>query len=102
MGQILDHRETVKGLHRLPRRVCESVGERWRDGMGSLLTIGFRSLRCFARMCMEVNVTNSRPLRNGDGTVPAAAHSLRECRGAIVRRRKQFAHDTFPLTPMQS
>ena len=42
MGQILDRRETVKGLHRLARRVCESVGERWRDGAGSLLTIGFR------------------------------------------------------------
>jgi hypothetical protein len=29
--------------------------------------------------------------RNGDGTVPAAAHSLRECGGAMARRRGQFA-----------
>ena len=50
----------------------------------------------------EINVTDSRPLRNGAGTVPGAAHSLRECRGATVRRRKQFAYDTFPRAPMQS
>ena len=30
IGQILDHRETVMGLCRLPRTVCESVRERWR------------------------------------------------------------------------
>ena len=107
MGQIFDHRETEMGLCQLARTVSESVEERWRDGVGSLLTIGFRSLRCFAHnatctYAWEVNVTDSRPSRNGDGTVPAAAHSLRECRGAMVRRRKQFAYDTFPLTSMQS
>ena len=34
--------------------VCESVGERWCDGAGGLLTLGFRSYRCLhgiARMC---------------------------------------------------
>jgi len=29
------------GLCRLPRTVCESVGERWRDGSGSLLILGY-------------------------------------------------------------
>jgi hypothetical protein len=46
MGQIFNHRDTVKGLHRLARTVCESVGERWRDGAGSLLTFGIQSHRC--------------------------------------------------------
>ena len=46
MGQIFNHRETVMGLCRLARTVCESVGERWRDGAGSLLTFGIQSHRC--------------------------------------------------------
>jgi hypothetical protein len=46
MRQIFDHRETVMGLRRLARAVCESVRARRRDGAGSLLTLGIRSLRC--------------------------------------------------------
>ena len=46
MGQILDRRETVMGLCRLARTVCESVGGRWRDGTGSLPTFGIQSHRC--------------------------------------------------------
>jgi hypothetical protein len=42
MGQIFEHREAVTGVSRLPRTVCESVGERWRDGAGSLPTLGIR------------------------------------------------------------
>ena len=36
----LFHREMVLGLCRWPRRVCESVGERWRDGAGRVPTLG--------------------------------------------------------------
>jgi hypothetical protein len=46
MRQIFDHRETVMGLRRLARAVCESVRARRRDGAGSLLTFGSRSSRC--------------------------------------------------------
>ena len=46
MRQIFDHPETVMGLRRLARAVCEGVRARWRDGAGSLLTLGIRSLRC--------------------------------------------------------
>jgi len=38
MVPIFDHRETVMGLCRLARTVCERVGERWRDGAGCCLT----------------------------------------------------------------
>jgi hypothetical protein len=37
--QIFRHRETVLGLCRWPRTVCESVGERWRDGAGRVPTL---------------------------------------------------------------
>ena len=47
MRQTWDHRETAMGLCRLSRTVCESVGERWRDGAGSLPTLGIRSHRCW-------------------------------------------------------
>jgi hypothetical protein len=39
-----DHLETVTrvmGLCRLPGTVCERVGERWRDGAGNLLILGY-------------------------------------------------------------
>ena len=42
----LGYVETVMGLCGLPRTVCERVGERWRDGAGSLAILGIRSLRC--------------------------------------------------------
>ena len=44
--QIFDHRETMMGLRRLARAVCESVRARRRDGAGSLLALGIRSCRC--------------------------------------------------------
>ena len=78
------------GLCWLPRKVCESMGERWRDGAGSLPILGFNPMH--ARMlAREVYVADFRLSRNGDGTVPAAAHSLREYRAAMARRRGQFA-----------
>ena len=89
---IFDHRETVMGLCRLPRTVCESVGERWRDGSGSLLILGYPVTTMLAHMLARVvDAVDFRPSRNGDGTVPAAAHSLRECRGAMARRLWQLA-----------
>jgi hypothetical protein len=142
---IFDHRETVMGLCRLPRTVCERVGERWRDGAGSLLTLGYRVTKMLAHMlawavdavdfrpsvmglcrlpctgcervrerwrdgvvsllilgyrvipmhapmlAWAVDAADFRPSRNGDGTVPAAAHSLWASRKAFARRRGQFA-----------
>ena len=44
--QIFDHPETMMGLRRLARAVCERVRARRRDGAGSLLTLGIRSCRC--------------------------------------------------------
>ena len=51
---IFDHRETVMGLCRLPRTVCESVGERWRDGSGSLLILGYPVTKMLAHMLARV------------------------------------------------
>ena len=93
MGQILDHRETVMGLCRLPRTVRKSVGERWRDGAGCLLTLGIGSHRCFARMLARaVDATDFGPSGKRDGAVPAGAHSLQEHRRAMARRRRQLAY----------
>ena len=47
-----------------------------------------------------VDYTEIRLSRNDDGAVPVAAHSLRECRGAIMRRRMLFAYLGCPVTPM--
>ncbi len=43
-----------------------------------------------------VDGTDFRPSRSGDGTVPAAAPSLRVCGGAMARRRKLFADLGYP------
>ena len=54
-----------------------------------------------ARMlACKVDYTEIRLSRNDDGAVPVAAHSLRECRGAIVRRRMLFAYLGCPVTRM--
>jgi len=37
--------------------------------------------------------------RNGDGTVPAAAHSLRACGAAMARRRRLNAYLRYPVAP---
>ena len=79
-------------LCRLPRTVCERVGERWRDGSGCLLIFGYPVTKMLAHMLARaVDAADFRPSRNGDGTVPAGAHSLRACRGAMARRCGQFA-----------
>jgi hypothetical protein len=41
--------------------------------------------------------TDFRPSRNGDGTVPVAAHSLRACRGAMARRGRLYAFLGHPV-----
>ena len=46
-----------------------------------------------------VDATDFGPSRNSGGGVPVAAHSLQECRRAIARRRRQFAHLEF-LDPL--
>ena len=51
-------------------------------------------------LAREVYVPDSRLSRNGDGAVPAVAHSLSECRGAMVRWRKQFGDLGYPVTKM--
>jgi hypothetical protein len=52
--------------------------------------------------CTHVGVggRRNRFSRNGDAADPVAAHSMRECRGAMVRRRRLNASLGFPVTPM--
>ena len=106
--QIFRHRETVLGLCRWPRAVCESVGEleswraRWRDGAGCVRALGVSShTRTLAHMLAPLyDGTDFRPSRNGDGAEPAGACSLRGCESAMARRRRQFAHIGYPVTKM--
>jgi hypothetical protein len=89
---VFDCRETVMGLCRLPRTVCERVGERWRDCAGSLPTLGYPVTKMLAcRLARAVDAADSRLSRNGDGAEAAPAQSLRACRGSMARRRGQFA-----------
>jgi hypothetical protein len=54
------------GLCRLPRTVCESVGERWRDGSGSLLILGYPVTPMLAHMLARVvDAVDFRPSRSG-------------------------------------
>ena len=46
-----------------------------------------------------VDVTDFRQSRNGDGNVPVAAHSLRECRRAMARRLSLLIFG-YPVTKM--
>ena len=48
----------------------------------------------FAR---EVDGTDFRLSRSGDGAEPVASHSLPGCRGATVRRRRLSAYLGFPV-----
>ena len=52
-----------------------------------------------SQVAQAVDATDFRPSRNSGGGVPVAAHSLQECRRAIARRRRQFAHLEF-LDPL--
>jgi len=80
------------GLCRLPRTVCARVAERWRDGAGRLPILGYPVTKMLAHMpAWAVDAADFRLSRNGDGAVPAAAHSLRACGAAMARRRGPFA-----------
>jgi len=97
----LDHRDAAVGLSRLSRAVCENVGERWRDGAGSLPDLGYRVTPMLAHKWTRAGGgADFGPSRNGDGTVPAVAHGLRDCEGVMARRRGQFADLGYPVTPM--
>ena len=50
-------------------------------------------------LAREGDGTDFRPSRNGDGTVPVAAHSLRACRGAMTRRGRLYAYLGYPVAP---
>ena len=51
-------------------------------------------------LARAVDAADFRLSRNGDGTVRAAAHSLRACGGAMARRRGQFGDLGYPVTKM--
>ena len=56
---------------------------------GRLPILGYPVTKMLAHMLARaVGGPDFRPSRNGDGTVPAGAHSLRACRGAMARRRR--------------
>ena len=89
------------GLCRLPRTVCERVAERWRDGAGRLPILGYPVTKMLAHTLARAgDAADFRLSRNGDGTVRAAAHSLRACGGAMARRRGQFGDLGYPVTKM--
>ena len=46
-----------------------------------------------------VDGTDFQPSRNGDGAMPAGAHSMRECGRATARRRGRYADLRYPATP---
>ena len=75
-----------------PRTVCESAGERWCDGAGSLPDPGYPVTPMLVCMlAWAVDGTDFRPSRSGGGSEPATAHSLRECLRAMARQRGQVA-----------
>ncbi len=86
------------GLCRLPRTVGERVAERWRDGAGSLPTLGYPVTKMLAHMsAWAVGAAAFRLSRNGDRAEAAGAHSLQACGVAMVRRRRLNAYLRYPL-----
>jgi hypothetical protein len=51
-------------------------------------------------LARAVDAADFRLSRNGDGTVRAAAQSLRAYGGAMARRRGQFGDLGYPVTKM--
>ena len=96
---ILERRETVMGLCRLPRTVGERVGERWRDGPGSLAILDYPVTTMLApTLARAVDAADFRLSRNGNGAEAAGSHSLRACREAMARRRRLNAYLGFGRT----
>ena len=68
---------------------------------GRLPYLGYPVTPMLARMlACKVDYTEIRLSRNDDGAAPVAAHSVRECRGAMVGRRMLFAYLGYPFTSM--
>jgi hypothetical protein len=75
-----------------PRTVCESAGERWHNGAGSLPDLGYPVTPMLVCMlAWAVDGTDFRASRSGGESEPAAAHSLNGCGRAMAQRRGQFA-----------
>ena len=61
-------------------------------------SLGFLVTPMLARMLARgVDGTDFRLSRHGDGADHVAAHSMPECRGAMVRRRRLSAYLGFPV-----
>ena len=89
--------DCARGLAQ-PARVCQQIMVRQRRLFAYL---AYPVILRLARMlAWLVDVTDFRPSRNGDGAEPVASHSLRECRGAMVRRRRLYAYLAYPVAPM--
>jgi len=99
MGQIFVHRETVMWQCRLSPTVFESVPERWRDGAGSSPTLGINHRDACTHHCVGPTPPIFDCRETVMGAAPAGAHSMRECRGAMVRQRRLNAYLGFPVTP---
>jgi hypothetical protein len=79
-------------------RECGRAMVRWRRQFADL---GYPVTKMLAPMLAQaVDWSDFGPSGNGDGTVPAAAHSLRACEGAMARRRGLFAAAGYPVTKM--
>ena len=85
--QIFDHPETMMGLRRLARAVCERVRARRRDG-ATARAVCLHWVSGHADACTHIGAggrwSDFRPSRNSGGSVAAPAHTLRECRRTIV------------------
>ena len=82
----------VKAASPWPRTVCESAGERWHNGAGSLPDLGYPVTPMLVCMlAWAVDGTDFRASRSGGESEPAAAHSLNGCGRAMAQRRGQFA-----------
>ena len=81
--QIFDHPETMMGLRRLARAVCERVRARRRDG-ATARAVCLHWVSGHADACTHIGAggrwSDFRPSRNSGGSVAAPAHTLRECR----------------------
>ena len=90
------------GLCGLPRTVCERVGERWRDGAGSLSALlGYPVTKMLGlTLVWAVDAADFRLSRNGVRAEAAGAHSLRACGVSMARRRRLNAYLGFGRTDL--
>jgi hypothetical protein len=86
---IEKRRRECAGCRAQSARVPQSDGATARAGCRTLGYPVTPMLACM--LAWAVDGTDFRPSRSGGGSVRAAAHGLRECRGAMERRRGQVA-----------